>query len=143
MFHRGDLSVKGETGSVKGETISANFRQGKVQIYRDNGDVTSVSLLPSDYFRLTTSVSLSLSLSLSPSLRLHLTHNIGSASALPIINKKQNQIKLLQISHCSKTPLMLLQHGSCQNETHLTEACLKVRPVSAYYRKRGSASYCA
>ena len=49
MFHRGDLSVKGETGSarVKGETISANFWQGKVQIYRqflrNNGDVTSVS----------------------------------------------------------------------------------------------------
>ena len=32
--HNGDLSVKGETGSVKGETISANFWQGKVQIYR-------------------------------------------------------------------------------------------------------------
>ena len=26
----GDLSVKGETGSVKGETKSANFWQGKV-----------------------------------------------------------------------------------------------------------------
>ena len=73
----GDLSVKGETGSVKGETISANILQGKVQIYRqferDSGDVTSVSLLPS------------LSLSLSLSHRLYLTHNIGSASALPII----------------------------------------------------------
>ena len=34
MFYRGDLSVKGETGSVKGETISANFWQGKVQIFR-------------------------------------------------------------------------------------------------------------
>ena len=34
MFHRGDLSVKRETGSVKGETISANFWQAKVQIYR-------------------------------------------------------------------------------------------------------------
>ena len=47
MFHRGDLSVKVETGSVKGETTSANFGQGKVQIYRqfyrDTGDVTSVS----------------------------------------------------------------------------------------------------
>ena len=29
MFHRGDPSVKGETGSVKGETISANFGKGK------------------------------------------------------------------------------------------------------------------
>ena len=28
--HHGDLSVKGETGSVKGETKSANFWQGKV-----------------------------------------------------------------------------------------------------------------
>ena len=34
MFHRGELSVKGQTGSVMGETISANFWQGKVQIYR-------------------------------------------------------------------------------------------------------------
>ena len=33
MFHRGNLSVKGDTGSVKGETISANFWQGKVQVY--------------------------------------------------------------------------------------------------------------
>ena len=80
MFHKGKISVKGETGSMKGETISANFWQGKVQIYRqfkrDNGDATSVSLLPSHYFRLTTSVSLlpshyfRLSLSLSLSLSL-------------------------------------------------------------------------
>ena len=28
--HNGDLSAKGETGSVKGETKSANFWQGKV-----------------------------------------------------------------------------------------------------------------
>ena len=34
MSHRGNVSVKGETGSVKGKTISANFWQGKVQIYR-------------------------------------------------------------------------------------------------------------
>ena len=34
MFNRGDLSVKGETGSVKGETITAEFLAGKVQIYR-------------------------------------------------------------------------------------------------------------
>ena len=64
--------MKGETGSVKGETISVNFWQGKVQIYRQIAILarqwwrhfrltTSVSLLPSHYFRLTTSVSLSLS----------------------------------------------------------------------------------
>ena len=46
MFHRGDLSVKGETGSVKGETISANFWQGKVQIYRQFS-ATMVTSLPS------------------------------------------------------------------------------------------------
>ena len=34
MFHRGDLSVNRETESVKGETISAKFWPGKVQIYR-------------------------------------------------------------------------------------------------------------
>ena len=35
MFHRGDLSVKGETGSVKGETIlKCEFLARKVQIYR-------------------------------------------------------------------------------------------------------------
>ena len=28
--HNGDLSVKGKTGSVKGEMKSANFWQGKV-----------------------------------------------------------------------------------------------------------------
>ena len=44
------------------------------QFQRYLDDVTSVSL------------SLSLSLSVSLSHRAHLTHNIGSASALPIIN---------------------------------------------------------
>ena len=45
------------------------------------------------HFRLTTSVSLlpSLSLSLSLSHRLYLTHNIGSASALPIIPRVNNK----------------------------------------------------
>ena len=57
---------------------------------------TSVSLLPSHYFRLTTSVSLSLSLS----HRLYLTHNIGSASALPII--------LLGQRHSSSYPLLIV-----------------------------------
>ena len=54
----------------------ANFWQVKVWIHRqsrDNGDVTSVS------------ISLSLSVSLSLSHQKYLTHNIGSASALPII----------------------------------------------------------
>ena len=54
----------------------ANFWQVKVWIHRqsrENGDVTSVSL------------SLYLSLSLSLSHRKYLTHNIGSASALPIL----------------------------------------------------------
>ena len=63
--------MKGETGSVKGEMISANFWQGKVQIIICN----SVSLLPP----------LSLSLSLSHTDCTSDTHNIGSASALPII----------------------------------------------------------
>ena len=30
LRHNGNLSVKGETGSVKGETKSANFWHGKV-----------------------------------------------------------------------------------------------------------------
>ena len=33
-MHDGDLSAKGETGSVKGETKSANFWQGKVLAHR-------------------------------------------------------------------------------------------------------------
>ena len=95
MFHRGHLSVKGEMGSVKGETISANFWQGKVQIYRHfrlwwplregrdgkcEGGNNKCEFLAREsanlspilarqwwrHFRLTTSVSLSLSLSLSP-----------------------------------------------------------------------------
>ena len=32
--HNGDLSVNGETGSVKAETKSANFWQGKVKAHR-------------------------------------------------------------------------------------------------------------
>ena len=61
MFHRGDLSVKGETGlSVKGETISAIFGKKKCKFIA-NFSATMVTSLPSHYFRLTTSVSLSLS----------------------------------------------------------------------------------
>ena len=84
-----NLSVKGETGSVKGETRSANFWQGKVQAHRQlrifgkgkcefiaNFSATMVTSLPS----------LSVCISLSLSHRKYLTHNIGSASALPIIS---------------------------------------------------------
>ena len=60
------LSVKGETGSVS-----------------DNGDVTSVSL--------SLSLSLSLSVCISLSHRKYLTHNIGSASALPIIQRHNGE----------------------------------------------------
>ena len=69
-------SVKGETGSVKGETICANFWQGKCKFIA-NFSAIMVTSLPSHYFRLT--------LSLSLSHRLYLTHNIGSAEALPIL----------------------------------------------------------
>ena len=157
MFHRGDLSVKGETGSVKGETIkcevlareSANlspilarqwwrhfrlwwpFREGRDGKCEGGNDkceflakesanlspncnfsatmvtslpshhfrlTTSVSLLPSHYFRLTTSVSLLPSLSLSH--RLYLTHNIGSASALPIIQTERERDRRKWRHHC-------------------------------------------
>ena len=54
------------------------FGKGKCKFIA-NFSATMVTSLPSRYFRLTTSVSLSLS------HRLYLTHNIGSASALPII----------------------------------------------------------
>ena len=46
MIHRGDLSVKGETGNVKGETISANFWQGKCKFIA-NFSATMVTSLPS------------------------------------------------------------------------------------------------
>ena len=46
MFHRGDLSVKGETGSVKGETISAIFGKGKCKFIA-NFSATMVTSLPS------------------------------------------------------------------------------------------------
>ena len=67
MFHRGDLSVKGETGSVKGETIVRIFGKGSANLspilarqwWRHFRLTTSVSLLPSHYFRLTLSLSLS------------------------------------------------------------------------------------
>ena len=74
----------------------ANFWQVKVWIHRqsrDNGDVTSVSLSLS----LCLSVSLSLSLSLSLSHRKYLTHNIGSASALPIIQTDGSDVTIVAL----------------------------------------------
>ena len=64
---------------LKGEKLRPNFWQGKVQ----NSSPIS-ALLRWRHFRLSLSVSLSLSLSLSH--RAHLTHNMGSASALPKIS---------------------------------------------------------
>ena len=73
------------------------FGKGKCKFVA-NFSATMVKSLPSHYFRLTTSVSLSLSLSLSLSHRLYLTHNIGSASALPIIaDRKIALYRLSQI----------------------------------------------
>ena len=69
--HHGDLSVKGETGSVKGETKSANFWQGKVWAHRQlceflaRESVNSSSILARQWWR-HFRLSLSLSLSLSP-----------------------------------------------------------------------------
>ena len=79
---------KGEMGSVKGESKSANFRQGKVYkiiakcefLARENVNLSPILARQwSRHFRLCLSVSLSLS------HQTYLTHNIGSASALPII----------------------------------------------------------
>ena len=58
------------------------FGKGKCKFIA-NFSATMVTSLPS--LSLSLSVSLSLSLSLSLSHRKYLTHNIGSASALPII----------------------------------------------------------
>ena len=81
---------------------SASFKreETKVQIFRKEkcktlrqyqGKVQNSSpisaLLRWRHFRLSLSLSLSLYLSLYLSHRAHLTHNIGSASALPIIGK--------------------------------------------------------
>ena len=94
---------KGETGSVKGETKSANFWQRKVKTvthrqvceFLARESVNSSPILARQWwrhFRLSLSLSLSLCISLSLSLshRAHLTHNIWSASALPIIIKNVN-----------------------------------------------------
>ena len=58
------------------------FGKGKCKLIA-NFSATMVTSLPS--FSLCISFSFSLSLSLSLSHRAHLTHNIGSASAVPII----------------------------------------------------------
>ena len=98
--------MKGETGSVKGEMKSVNFiGKGKCKLsatmvrplrgkgkceFIDNFSATMVTSFPS--ISLCLSVSLSLSLSLSH--QKYLTHNIGSASALPIaITQKQLEIE--------------------------------------------------
>ena len=89
----------------EGRNWGANFWQGKVQNSSPilkctflarrsakliaNLSATMVTSLPS--FSLSLCISLSLSLSLSLSHRMYLTHNIGSASALPIITTKVQQ----------------------------------------------------
>ena len=65
-------------GSVSSSPIVRIFGKGKCKFIA-NFSATMVTSLPS------LSVCLSLSLSLSLSHRKYLTHNIGSASALPII----------------------------------------------------------
>ena len=87
----------GETGSVKGETKSAIFWLGKVGTHSNsanfgmgkckliaNFSATMMTSLPS--ISLSLSLSLCISLSLSLTHRAYLTHDIGSASALPITN---------------------------------------------------------
>ena len=58
MFHRGDLSVKGETGSVKGGNDKCEVLAKRKCKFIANFSATMVTSLPSHYFRLTTSVSL-------------------------------------------------------------------------------------
>ena len=82
---------------MKGETISANFWQGKCKFIA-NFSAIMVTSLPSHYFRLT--------LSLSLSHRLYLTHNIGSASALPII--RPTSISFLRICHSPATGVVVV-----------------------------------
>ena len=65
----------------------ANFWQRKSAKLIANFSATKVTSLPS------ISLCISLSLSLSLSHRAHLTHNIGSASALPIIKKTSHRFK--------------------------------------------------
>ena len=65
-----------------------------------NFSATMVTSLPSVSLSLSLSLSVSLSLSLSLSHRMYLTHNIGSASALPII-KQNEQTKKNRPAHPS------------------------------------------
>ena len=67
-------------GSAENSIACIAFWQAKVQT---SSPISA--LLRWRHFRLTLSLSLSLSLCISLSHRAHLTHNIGSASALPII----------------------------------------------------------
>ena len=92
----------GETGSVKGETKVRFFGKGKCELTAivrifgmgkynliANFSATMMTSLPS----ISLSLSLSLSVSLSLSHRAYLAHNIGSASALPIIHTGGEQIQ--------------------------------------------------
>ena len=89
----------GETGSVKGEMKMRFFGKGKCELTAivrffgmgkckliANFSATMMTSLPSISLSLSLSLSLYLSLSLSLSHRAYLTHNIGSASGLPLIN---------------------------------------------------------
>ena len=67
-------------GSVNSSPIVQIFGKGKCKFIA-NFSATRVTSLPS--------LSVSLSLSLSLSHRKYLTHNIGSASALPIIQRER------------------------------------------------------
>ena len=74
------------------------FGKGKCKLIA-NFSVTMVTSLPS--LSLSLSLSLSVSLSLSLSHQKYLTHNIGSASALPIIFSPCRRIVLVEIHRAS------------------------------------------
>ena len=101
--HNGDLSVKGETGSVKGETKSANFWQGKCKLIANCANFLQVKVGSSPilapqwwrHFRLSLSLSLYLSLSLSPKVphaqyrkRFRASYNNSSVKSYPEIGVK-------------------------------------------------------
>ena len=72
---------------VSSSPIVRIFGKGKCK-FSANFSAKMVTSLPSLSLSFSLSLSLSVSLSLSLSHRKYLTHNIGSASALPIIEKK-------------------------------------------------------
>ena len=86
VFGKGKCELR---AIYEGRNWGAIFGKEKCKLLRQFqrywGDVTSVSLSLS----LSLSLCFSLSLSLSLSHRAHLTHNIGSVSALPIIAPSQ------------------------------------------------------